>query len=108
MGKRNKNASKQKPEEVEPEEEDYVVEKIVNERIVDGRLEYFLKWKGYSSLDNTWEPAEHLDCPELLEEFKRTKELKEGSAKESSSETESRKRKADENQNSTPEQKTKP
>ena len=97
MGKRNKNASKQKPEEVEPEEDDYVVEKIVSERIVDGRLEYFLKWKGYSSLDNTWEPAENLDCPELLEQFKKSRVEP---PRESSSESDSRKRKADENSTS--------
>ena len=98
MGKRNKNAPKQKQEEIEVEEEDYVVEKIVDERIVNGKLEYFLKWKGYSSLDNTWEPAENLDCPELLEQFKKTRVAP---PRESSSESDTRKRKADENDNST-------
>ena len=94
MGKRGRNTSKQK------QEEDYVVEKIVDERTVEGRLEYFLKWKGYSSLDNTWEPAENLDCPELLEEFKKTRAAP---SKESSSEPETRKRKVenDESDNAT-------
>lgn len=103
MGKRGKNVQKHKPE-VEEEEEDYVVEKIVDERMVDGRLEYFLKWKGYSSLDNTWEPANNLDCPELLEQFKKTR----GGVppRESSSESDSRKRKADENTNSSADLKT--
>jgi hypothetical protein len=96
MGKRSKNASKQKADEVEVEEEDYIVEKIVDERYVDGTLEYFLKWKGYSSLDNTWEPADNLDCPELLEEFKKTRVAP---PRDSSSESDSRKRKADENSN---------
>ena len=30
-----------------------------------------LKWQGYSDADNTWEDAENLYCPELLEDFER-------------------------------------
>ena len=33
----------------------------VDKRLKDGRFEYFLKWKGYSDLDNTWEPTEHFE-----------------------------------------------
>ena len=33
----------------------------VDKRLKDGRFEYFLKWKGYSDLDNTWEPIEHFE-----------------------------------------------
>lgn len=48
----------------------YTVEKILDKRITaDGRIEYFLKWIGYDEKDNTWEPKENLNCPELIENF---------------------------------------
>ena len=40
-----------KPEDVaeeEEEEEEYVVEKVLNRRVVKGRVDYLLKWKGFS------------------------------------------------------------
>ena len=105
MGKRGKNPAKLRKEgmaekEAEIVEEDYTVEKIVDERTRDGRHEYFLKWKGYSDLENTWEPAENLDCHELLEEFTNSKKQTEADLSETETESETLKRKADELSNS--------
>lgn len=55
------------------EEEEYEVEKVVDKRIHKGKVEYLLKWKGYSSDDNTWEPEDSLECPELLQEYERNR-----------------------------------
>ena len=58
------------------EEDDFQVEKILKKRIKNGKIEYYLKWLGYSDDDNTWEPKDNLNCPELIEEFEREQERK--------------------------------
>ena len=51
----------------EPSEPYYEVDKVLKGRYRNGKLEYLLKWKGYSSKFNTWEPATLLNDTLLAE-----------------------------------------
>ncbi|KAJ4476706.1 hypothetical protein J3R30DRAFT_3760104 [Lentinula aciculospora] len=43
---------------------------ITHRKAKDGTFEFFVKWKGWPSSDNTWEPVESLrKCPEALGDY---------------------------------------
>ena len=61
-------------------EEAYEVEEIRDkQRGDDGEYLYYVKWVGWESDTNTWEPVAHLaDCPNKLQEFERGGYLMDG------------------------------
>ncbi|KAJ8013062.1 hypothetical protein DPEC_G00049400 [Dallia pectoralis] len=66
-------AEKPEPGESEDEVEDvYEVERIIDMRTEEGEVLYRVRWKNYTSDDDTWEPEAHLeDCREVLLAYKR-------------------------------------
>ncbi len=54
---------------VEPNKE-YQVENILEKRMISGKTHYLVKWKGYNTSENTWEPTENLKgCARTLQHF---------------------------------------
>jgi len=79
------------------DEEEFIVEKILKMRTTKkGKVQYLLKWKGFSHNENTWEPAENLECPELIAAFMAEQKEKE---KEKEKEKQSTTTKSSDNSN---------
>ncbi|XP_048050153.1 M-phase phosphoprotein 8 isoform X1 [Megalobrama amblycephala] len=66
-------AERAEPGDSEQDEEDvYEVERIIDMRVEEGVVLYRVRWKNYSSEDDTWEPEAHLDdCREVLLAYKK-------------------------------------
>ena len=85
-------------------EQEYEVEKIVAHKFSNRAIQYYVKWKGYSSDENTWEPQENLTNAQakIDEYWERTKQKETPSQKNSNS---SQKQKENSNQKQTKTQK---
>ncbi|KAG9349719.1 hypothetical protein JZ751_028167 [Albula glossodonta] len=67
-------AERSEPGDSEQDEEDdvYEVERIIDMRMEKGKVMYRVRWKNYTSDDDTWEPEAHLaDCREVLLAYRR-------------------------------------
>jgi len=48
----------------------YDVEEIIDQRVsILGERKYKVRWLGYGPSEDSWEPADHLYCPQKLIEF---------------------------------------
>lgn len=51
------------------EEEEYEVKDIVDHKVERGTTFYLIRWKGYTKDDDTWEAADTLSCPDIIEKY---------------------------------------
>ena len=70
------NYTRPPPDLIEDAEE-YEVETIINHRHFGHKrqLQYLIKWKGYPNADNTWESADHVHAPALIQTYHRRNPL---------------------------------
>ena len=57
------------PSSAEDNADTYQVERILKQRVRGGKTQFYIKWHGYSSRHNTWEPEENILDPQLVEAF---------------------------------------
>jgi len=49
---------------------EHEVEEIIDSRLYRGKLEFLVKWKGYTDEENTWEPENHVEhAKEAVKDF---------------------------------------
>ena len=69
LSSKKKKSEKQKEDEIGEDE----VQSIVDERVMRGHhpsRQYRIRWKGYDSTADTWEPFDNLkNCPEKLSKW---------------------------------------
>ncbi|KAL0269215.1 UNVERIFIED_CONTAM: hypothetical protein PYX00_007022 [Menopon gallinae] len=64
------SATNEGTEASEDGDKQYEVERILDVRYYeDGDRDFLIKWKGFSSKYNSWEPEEHLHCQAKLKKF---------------------------------------
>jgi len=50
---------------------EWEVDSLVAHRPISGRYEYLVRWKGFTSDEDTWEPEAHLrNCPDILSAYR--------------------------------------
>ena len=64
----------QPPPDLVNGEEEFEVEQILDMKQIGRghKMHYLVKWKGYPTSDNSWEPEKNLNADELIAEFKRS------------------------------------
>ena len=57
-------------------EEEWEVERIEGKRLHRGKIKYYVKWKGFNEIENTWEPQSHLtNAKAAIKDFEGYKSL---------------------------------
>lgn len=69
-GKANKAKKPVSDDEDDGEvEEEYEVKDIVGHKTERGVSYFLIRWKGYTKDDDTWEPEDTLNCPDIIEKY---------------------------------------
>lgn len=67
------NSPSVKEHSVHEDPDVFEVEKVIDDRMKGKKREYLIRWKGYGPKDDTWEKADNLMCPSILEDYMESK-----------------------------------
>lgn len=67
------------------------VQSIVDHRYVGKKLEYKIRWKGYTAKDDTWEAKNSLNCPDIIKKYEASQNTSQNGKKTSKAATPKRK-----------------
>jgi len=74
------------PPDILNEEEQYEVERIINHRRRGRTWQYLIRWKGYTPMEDSWEPEENLaNAPDILKRYRLDQGLDSRSTRKSKS-----------------------
>lgn len=76
MGLRKSLDDPNKQVEEATEDEDYEVDAILKHKETRNGRQYLIRWKGYDSSEDTWEKEINLKCPEILNTYIRSIDMK--------------------------------
>ena len=65
-----------KPRQEAAEKELFMVERILGQRERKGKLEYHIKWLGYDTSHNSWEPHDNILDSKLTEAWKQSQQVR--------------------------------
>lgn len=73
---------KRAPEKIDRKEENnaardvFEVHEILNHKFTKRQRKFLVRWKGYDSRHDTWEPETSLNCPKILKSYLKSKSIK--------------------------------
>lgn len=62
---------------MDEEEEVFDVEAIIDHRVMDGRIQYLIRWRTFGDEEASWEFEDDMNCQELIDDYKHNLALKE-------------------------------
>ena len=74
MKEHGQNFMRPPPDMIEGKEQ-YEVKAIRSHQHHWHKLQYLIKWKGYPESDNTWEPIDNVQAPQLIRKYHLTHPL---------------------------------
>lgn len=72
---RSTHGTKEPAEKIRKKGKVFEVKKLLTHKMMDGKRYFQIRWKNYDSKSDSWECEDNLQCPILLDEYKKKNKL---------------------------------